>query len=217
MNIKLILLYTSLLAFLTPVWSQGKKEKAVTLSLTVLKELPHAASDSTYETPHPDIRLVLRNHTDSVASFYLPSCAWGDNAIRLELKIRDSIFILYYASFCNTRFIPFAKVLQPGDSMVILLKIEQCYQRGPCPCLYSLPRNFRFPLNSLKGAQLRAFYKADPEYLDQNKDIELEEAKRTDSLSHKKNTVLKKKEKYQASFVRSELVSNTVSIDFDAW
>ena len=202
--------------FCESIFSQEKNEKSVNLFVSPMKGLPRPQNVSRGQSLDPDLKLVILNNTDTTATFYKTWNVWGDNAIRLELTIKDSVFTLYYSSFCSSNNFPDAETLRPGDSMIVYLKIEKCYHRGPCPCVYSMPREYRFPLNHFRGAQLRAFYKVNLETHQQEIASSMEESKWLDSINHKAGKIVKEQEKYLRSFVTSELVSKPIEIDFDS-
>src|SRR5687767_3455481 len=121
------ILIIAFLLFLNGVYSQKPTVKSVTLSVSSMKGLPRPKSASRGETLDPDIKLVILNNTDTVTRFYKTWNLWGDDAIRLELTVKDSVFTLYYSGFCSSNNFPAAETVPPGDSMVIYLKIEKCY------------------------------------------------------------------------------------------
>lgn len=211
------LCFISFLGAFTSALSQQKTDKSVLLSVAVVKgrTLPRNVVDD--YVSDADLKLVIQNNTDTVTTFYRTWNIWGDNAIRFELTIKDSVFNLYYSSYCDSRNFPEAKILQPGDSMVILIKVQQCYYRGPCPCLYSLPREYRFPSDQLLHAKLRAYYKVNMETHQQQIETALEIAKIQDSQLHVKRKSVKQTQKILDSFVTSELASDVIEINIDTW
>lgn len=198
-------------------FSQLKTEKALTLTVSLVKNLRYPAVVPEKPNQDSDLKLVLLNNTDSNATFYRTWNTYGDNAIRLELRIKDSVFRLFYSSYCDTRNFPAAQTLKPGDSMVVYIKVEECFQKGPCPCLYSLPNIYRFPKDHLLGAQLRAFYQVNLENHQQAVDHEIEIIKIMDLKRRKKRKVMKEKMKYLNSFVISELKSEAITISTESW
>jgi hypothetical protein len=215
--LKYFLLIVSFAFSLVNVFSQEKIEKSVCLSVSPMKGLPGPENISREQRFDPDLKLVILNNTDTVATFYKPWNLWGGDAIRLELTINDTIFNLYYSSFCDSRNFPDAETLRPGDSMCIYIKIEKCYERGPCPCLYSITNKYRFPKDKLRGAQLRAFYSMNLENHQQAVITGIENAKLLDSVGHKKGKMVNEQKKYLKTFVTSELVSKPIEINFDSW
>jgi hypothetical protein len=217
LTLKFFLLIASSLLFLESAFSQGKAEKSVDLFVSLMKGLPRPKNVSRGQSLDPDLKLTIVNNTDTIATFHKTWNLWGDDAIRLELTIKDSIYNLYYSSFCSSNNFPDPAILRPSDSMIIYLKVEECYQNGPCPCTYSLPNRYRFPANNLRGAQLRAFYMVNLENHQQYIDFTMEDAKWLNSTSHKAGKIIAETEKYLKSFVTCELVSKSIRIDFDSW
>jgi hypothetical protein len=215
--LKYSLLIVSFLLFCDTVFSQMKTEKSVSLLVSLMKGLPRPKNVPRGQSPDPDIKLVILNNTDTAATFYQTWNIWGDDAIRLELTIKDSVFILHYSSFCSSNNYPAAETLRPGDSMCVYIKVEKCYERGPCPCLYSMPKEYRFPIKHLRGAQLRAFYRVNLENHQQEVASSMKDAKWLDSIDHRAGIIVTEKEKYLRSFVTCELVSKPIEIDFDSW
>jgi hypothetical protein len=215
--LKYFLFILSLLLFCESVFSQEKSEKSVRLFVSLMKSLPHPKDVPWGQSFDPDIKLVILNNTDTTATFYQTWNSWGDNAIQLELTTKDSVFTLHYASFCSSNNYPAAEILRPGDSMCVYIKVEKCYERGPCPCLYSMPKGYRFPINNLRGAQLRAFYRMNLENHQQEIHSSLENAKLLDSVGDKSGKIVSEQKKYLRTFVTSELVSKPIEINFDSW
>lgn len=213
---KFFLLLGSVFALVTNILSQANNEKTILLSLSVVKK-PNGAVTSKNKDYDPDLKLVILNNTDTASSFYKMGNLWSEDAIRLELSLKDSIFSLYYYSFCDSRNFPDAQTLRPGDSAVYYLKIEECYHHGPCPCVASMPKNYRFPTSNLRGAKLRAFYKINMENHQSAVAIGIDNAKFLDSIARKKGKLLKSEEKYQRSFVTTELVSKAIELNIDTW
>src|SRR5258706_13539920 len=115
--LKYSLFIVSFLLSFESVFSQNKAEKSLHLFVSLMKGQPRPKNVPKGQSLDPDLKLVILNNTDTLTRFYRSWNAWGDNAIQLELTIKDSIFTLHYSSFCSSNNFPSAETLQPGDSM----------------------------------------------------------------------------------------------------
>ncbi|MCX6316101.1 MAG: hypothetical protein NTW29_02335 [Bacteroidetes bacterium] len=209
------LFFLCFLLWIQSVAAQTLPEKVLSLRLSLLMDM--SSDIERVSRPHPHLKLVIHNNTDTAAAFYKPDNPWGDQAIRLELLLHDSLFTLHYSSFCGEKYYPEASVLEPGDSMVFELSVERCYQHGPCPCVYAMPDRFRLPDTDIRGGKLRAVYQVNRENDSELVHSGIREAIRMDSLYNRKGRGVNWAEKYDRSFVRTQLVSNWVEIDRENW
>ncbi|RYY88487.1 MAG: hypothetical protein EOO15_08965 [Chitinophagaceae bacterium] len=66
----------------------------------------------------PDIRIVLFNGTDSVASFFEDGNSWGFHSLYFELETPDTMYLLSRFRSGFGKGAPALRVLFPGDSLV---------------------------------------------------------------------------------------------------
>ncbi|MCU7552847.1 hypothetical protein OCK74_27255 [Chitinophagaceae bacterium LB-8] len=194
------------------------------MAIRLLKGLPPVETTSTGDDLNPDVKIVIINNTDTLASFYESWNAWGNDAVMLELQMNDTVYKLHRVNDCwlNKNF-PSAVMLFPGDSVMFYFKIVGCTPKSSCACFYSLPRGLRFPTNNLASAQLRAYYQLNLENHLTNLDDQLTMPKEMGDVSiiypkshykkFRKLTVLQK----MRSFVCDLLISDWVNIQFDKW
>lgn len=188
-----------------PASAQTLAAKRIHLTVSLQK----GSADSS-DQEMPIARLVLCNNTDTVAGFYSPYCVYGYDAIRFELRQRDSVFTLYGAIPGDDRFVSNTIMLSPGDSLVIQVPLRQCKPRASRACMYVMPPGYPFPVSAIRGATIRAFYKVNIE----NHLLNLASLKTfalalADSRSVDPNEWLK----FWQPIVTDEIVSEVVTVD----
>ena len=174
------------------------------------------------DDPDPNIKIVIKNNTDTCATFYEAWNSWGHDAFQLEITKRDTVFILYRDSECDlTRNYPSAVMLFPGDSLIFYLKVRHCF-KGACTCFLA-PRGVKFPTDNLLGSKIRAIYQVNKEGLQADVSSQLESPAWAGAfifLNNKShidkfcNLTFEQKIK---SFCQEKLISDVKEIGFDSW
>ena len=169
----------------------------------------------------PDIRVVIRNETDTLASFYEDWNSWGFDAISFELTKNDTVITLHRGGGCWDKNYPSSIMLFPGDSMVSYYKIIECTQET-CHCFYNMPKGTSFPKENLKGVKILAIYQMN---LENHRNLFYEQLKSKGipgdlifmSSAHPKRFEKLTIEQKLRSFVQDQLTSEPKIICINTW
>lgn len=198
--------------------SQSRTSKEVKVSALIFEQKR--------DTDHISrvLRVTITNRTDTLASFYESWNLWGHDAVAIELNVHDTIFCL--SQSCNSwdKNFPSSVMLFPGDSIHFDFDIVGCGEQK-CRCFYTSPNRLTFPKYNLRGASLRVLYQVNLENHFQEVARTLE-ARRENKLpffvgmfpvSHRKVFEKLSLNQKLRSFVKSELVSKPITLDFPSW
>jgi hypothetical protein len=151
---------------------ENAKKIQLTLQLLKIGDSSIIISGPT-DDPDPNIKIVIKNNTDTCATFYEAWNSWGHDAFQLEITKGDTVFILFRDSGCDpTKNYPSAVMLFPGDSLIFYLKVRHCF-KGICSCFLTT-RGIKFPTDNLLGSKIRAIYQVNKEGLQADISIQLE-------------------------------------------
>ncbi len=135
------------------LFSQKTKNQRATKNISLALEFPKSSYDNIVSADSKDstfdIRLIIKNNTDTLASFYADWNTWGFYNISFELKTKDTTLLLLRAGGCWDKNFPSSRMLFPGDSLIFSYNIMNC-DRQSCDCFLELPKK------SLEDAQIRA-------------------------------------------------------------
>lgn len=98
------------------------------------------------------VQFLIKNNTDSLATFYETWNAWGFFNFKFEMIVQDSVFKATRYTCCIDRNFPSAIMLFPGDSMEFSMKTVACDTSRRWDCFWG------FPSTKLKQVKIRAVY-----------------------------------------------------------
>jgi len=193
----------------------------IRLSLRLLKTIPKTVKERSSPDSLADIKVVIKNNTDTPASFYKTWNSSGYDAIKLQITSGDTLLTLHYTGCWANKNYPAAELLFPGDSMIFYYRID-CKTKEGCGCFVTHQKGTDVPFSGLKGRAIRAVYQNDLLVHDQDiSNAEKEGKVFPDFISisnrHTKKFSKLTLEQKRRSFVRDKLVSEVSYIDFDAW
>jgi hypothetical protein len=202
-----LIIISSFTAFHTLLISVYSPEKKITLTMEL--------KDPGKKQQSWDIKVVIKNNTDTLASFYQDWNMWGSDAIRFEMTFPNKTDTLFFTGDWLNKNFPSSEMLFPGDSMVFTYKMIKCQQNWASNCFYNLQEK------NIRGAKIRAIYQLNSKRHD--KDL-AERPKNVDIglfiiMWSRHNDEFEKLTTQQKlnSFVRDRLVSETHEINFDKW
>jgi len=146
---------TILLILPISLFSQKPHSQQAKKNILLTIEFPRSSYDNIVSADDKDsafdIRLIIKNNTDTLASFYEDWNLWGFYNISFELRSRDTTLLLPRGGGCWGKNFPSSTMLFPGDSIIFSYKLTTC-DRHSCDCFLDLPKK------SLEDVQIRAIY-----------------------------------------------------------
>jgi len=203
-----IVLYSSLLLysflFETNLFSQKFTKNNLRKEITISLSFPKLAYENIVSTKCKDSSIdmivILKNLTDSIASFYDDWNTWGFYNISFEIATSDTIYKLIRLKSGWDKNFPSFTTLLPGDSLVLKYNILG----SVCD---SLEFFARMPQHSIDSAKIKAIYQLE---------MENHLAVIRDLIPYKDEKGRKKAEKIIRSFVKDKLISKEYQIKFEA-
>lgn len=125
--------------------------KEITLTLSFPKSNVENVVSTHCEDSTMDVIVVIKNQTDTVASFYQDWNSWGFYNTNFEIIAGDSVYNLSRITAGWDKNIPSYHILSPGDSLILQYNIEgeNC---NPFRFFFGMPKI------SLASAKVRAIY-----------------------------------------------------------